>query len=166
MINEVILLCLSVILFMQASQRNKDWRGIVPLHSTRADVERLLGPSAKPEAYAEVYELGNEAVFIQYSSGPCRKERKGGYNVPTGTVIQLRVSSSEKPRFSDLRIDESKYEKTVDSELPGVLHYTNKEDGIAYEVQNGKVTSTNYFPAAKDHHLSCPVVKAKQPCKN
>jgi hypothetical protein len=54
----------------------------------------LWGPSAKPEGYAELYNLREEAVFIEYSSGPCRKDRNGGYNVPTGTVIQLSVSSA------------------------------------------------------------------------
>jgi hypothetical protein len=28
----------------------KEWRGIIPLHSTRADVEKLLGPPPNDEA--------------------------------------------------------------------------------------------------------------------
>ncbi len=132
------LLCSCITTFMIGLAQNVGWRGIVPLHSTREDVERLLGPSAKPDGYSEVYDLGKEAVFIKYSSGPCRKERKGGYNVPSGTVKQIRVSSSAKPQFSDLQIDENKYEKTVDPELPGVFHYVNREEGIAYEVQTAR----------------------------
>lgn len=151
----VILLCFCVAQSGTGFAQNEGWRGIVPLRSTRADVERLLGPPAKPEKYAEVYDLEEEAIFIEYSSGPCRKERKGGYNVPSGTVVQLRISLRVKPRFSELQIDESKYEKNADPELPGLLHYVNREEGIAYQVQEGKVTSTNYFPAAKDGHLSC-----------
>ena len=34
----------------------KGWRGIIPLHSTRADVERLLGqPTEETSKYSVVY---------------------------------------------------------------------------------------------------------------
>lgn len=161
---KVLLSCLCMILFTLGLTQDKGWRGIVPLHSTRADVERLLGPSAKPDGYAEVYDLGTEGVFVEYSSGPCRKDRKGGYNVPSGTVIQISVGSSTRPQFSALNLDLSKYEKSEDPELPGVLHYSNMEEGIAYEVQDGKVGSINYFPAMRDNHLRCPDSAVKQPC--
>ena len=165
MLFKVLLSSLCMILFPLKLTQDKGWRGIVPLHSTRVDVERLLGPSTKPDGYAEDYDLGDEAVFIEYSSGPCREDRKGGYNVPSGTVVQIRVSSSTRPQFSALHLDLSKYEKSVDPELPGVLHYMNREEGIAYEVHDGKVGSINYFPAKKDHHLSCSNSTVKQTCK-
>lgn len=39
-----LLLCASLVLLYTSSVAAKDWRGILPLHSTRADVEALLGP--------------------------------------------------------------------------------------------------------------------------
>jgi hypothetical protein len=36
--------CLGFLLCLVSSSDAKDWRGIVPLHSTRVDVEKLLEP--------------------------------------------------------------------------------------------------------------------------
>lgn len=154
--------CLCMMLFAVSSSQNKGWRGIVPLHSTRADVERVIGEPITPNGL--IYDSGTEGVFIEYSNEPCREGSPGGYNVPPNTVVQISVSSSTPPLFSDLNLDLSKYEKTADPELPGVLHYTNKEEGIAYEIQNGKVTGTSYFPSVKDNHLRCPATTTKKPC--
>lgn len=154
--------CMFVMLFTINSSQKAGWRGIIPLHSTRAQVERLIGSPIKPDGL--IYDLATENVFIEYSSGPCKKDKPGGYNVARDTVVQIRVSSSTPPLFSDLNLDLSRYEKTPDPELPGVLHYSNMEEGIAYEVQNGKVTSTNYFPSADDRHLRCPDSAAKKLC--
>src|SRR5688572_31602729 len=44
--------------------QEQGWRGIVPLHSTREDVERLVGP---PMSNGITYDLRNERVTIGYS---------------------------------------------------------------------------------------------------
>ena len=74
-----------------------DWRRLIPLQSTRADVERLLGPGK--EAYFAIYQLKEGSLFIEYSSGPCRPERKGGWNVSENVVVS--VSFSPKHRESE-----------------------------------------------------------------
>jgi hypothetical protein len=133
----------------------RGWRGLVPMQSTRADVEKLLGPSAD-DGYGVAYDLGGEAVTFEYSSGPCTKRRKGGWNLPVDTVIRIRVSASVKPRFSALDIDREKLKKIENTELPGVEYYVDSEKGIYYEVQGGLVITTEYGPAPKDNPLRCP----------
>ena len=61
------------------SAQDPDWHQIQPLRSTRVDVERLLGKSS--EGYSANYELEEGHLFIEYSSGPCTPERKGGLQV-------------------------------------------------------------------------------------
>lgn len=80
----VSLFLLLVILTKSHCANGQDWRQIVPLKSTRADVERLLGPTK--ELYFAVYQLKPGSLFIEYSSGPCSPERKGGWNVPRDVV--------------------------------------------------------------------------------
>lgn len=151
-----IVICLHVIL-TGVFQEEQGWRGLLPAHSTRADVERLLGPPKKPEAYLALYDLGSEAVFIEYSSGPCRKDREGGLNVPLNTVIRIVVNFEAGSPFSDLRLDKNKYEKTEDGHLPGVTYYYNEEEGVRVTVsENGTVASITYGLLAKDKHLLCP----------
>jgi hypothetical protein len=47
----------------------KEWHGIVPLHSTRAEVERLLGPSTDPtKGHASIHKTKNEVVLVVWRS--------------------------------------------------------------------------------------------------
>src|SRR5258706_11350897 len=101
-ITEIILSCCLVIVAAGLSY-GKDWHGVVPLHSTRADVERLLGPSKKPaKDYSSIHETEREVVLVEYSTGePC----SGGANkwkVPRGTVLSISVALRTEIRFSDL----------------------------------------------------------------
>src|SRR5215475_646532 len=75
----------------------QNWRQLMPLHSTRAEVEHLLGVTH--QAYSAQYQLKDGSLFIEYSSGPCRKEREGGYNVPIDVVIRLIFTPTVSPRF-------------------------------------------------------------------
>src|SRR5689334_25229461 len=58
------------LLFLQVHYiEAKPWRGIEPLHSTRADVERLMGSKVvRCGGSACIYDLGEEAVFVLYAT--------------------------------------------------------------------------------------------------
>lgn len=138
--------------------QSKGWRGIAPLHSTRADVERLLGPPIDPDKeYVSVHKLENEVVFIVYASGPpCGMDAQRMWKVPRGTVVSITTSPKTKIRFSELQIDENKYRKTDGGHVPGYTYYINEEDGLKFEVIKDEVASITYFPSAKDNSLRCP----------
>lgn len=148
-----LLVILSTIVLTEA----KEWRGIVPLHSTRVDVERLLGVSTNAcKALSCIYELANENVFILYASGPpCGSDGPSGWRVPRDTVIEVGVYSKRKRRLSDLRINEGKYQKKPNEELPGVFHYVSAEEGIKIEANGDTVLSITYFQSPRDNRLRC-----------
>jgi len=150
--NNILLLC-GLILVLSATGRAQEWRKIVPLKSTRADVERLLGPQER--SYGVVYELGDGVLSIEYSSGPCRKDRKGGWNVPEDVVISFSFSATHKPRFSSLKLNRSRFRRVVDRHTGGVINYINARDGIMYEVQGGIVQSVEYYPPKRYDYLHC-----------
>ena len=78
----VILGSLSLTVVLGGSCEAKSWRGIVPLKSTRADVERLLG---KPGKYNR-YQFENERVSFDYSNGRCEGSDHCLCLVPADTV--------------------------------------------------------------------------------
>ena len=82
--NITVFLC-SLVLVMVSRVSAQEWRKIAPLTSTRADVERLLGPNGR-SSYGVNYDLKDGILSIEYSSGPCTKERKGGWNVTEGVL--------------------------------------------------------------------------------
>ncbi|MEK6281605.1 MAG: hypothetical protein AABN95_14720 [Acidobacteriota bacterium] len=130
----------------------RGWRGIVPLHSNRADVERLLGHSTDPCKC--IYNTEDEIVSIDYASDRC-KNGQTGWNVAAGTVLSLRVAPKKVRRFSELQIDEIHYRKVKDLHTSWV-YYINDEEGTMFEVSSdGILGGINYIPAAIDASLRC-----------
>jgi hypothetical protein len=132
--------------------RAEEWKGIVPLHSTRADVIMKLGD---PNLSGDRYELKDETVTILYSDGLCKPSGSGGWNVPKDTVVEIIVVPNEDTTLSDLRLDLSRYVKTKDREIDNLYHYTNEAGGHAVTVLDGLVSHIDYMPAAKDNAMQC-----------
>jgi hypothetical protein len=141
---------------MSPPSGTKGWRGIVPLYSTRADVERLLGPGIN-ECKCGYY-LKDLNVFFYYSSENCKSGGSGGWDVPPNTVLRIVVYRKPTPRLSDLQIDESKFKKRYSGHLESMVSYVNDDEGLIIEVDedNGLVMGFDYVPAAEDRHLRCP----------
>lgn len=162
---KIILPCLFLMLVTAMPSSGKGWRGITPLHSTRADVERLLGPPEEPEKkHVSVHKLENEVVSIIYAAGPpCGKGMESGWQVPAGTVVDITVAPRTAMQLSDLKLDESKYKRMNGGHLIDVVYYIDKEEGIKIEVIKDEVASITYFPAEEDNHLHCPNSQQKPP---
>ena len=164
----IVIVALSLLLLMSTNQPNvkgQDWRQIVPLKTTRAEVERLLG--ATTTIYFAEYELKQGSLFIEYSSGPCRPERKGGWNVPKDVVTMIHFTPKRRTRIANLKLDPRKFRRVVDDHSIGILYYVNDEEGITYQVQSGKIDFVEYHPAKRDEHLYCgdPADEKQRPVK-
>jgi hypothetical protein len=123
------------------------------LRTTRAEVEALLGQ--KETAYYAEYKLTDGDIFIEYSSGPCRPDRKGGWNVPKDVVVSLHFYPKQRQRLADLKLNRKKLRKVTDRHAGRITYYINDHDGVVYEVQEGKVISIDYGPPQKFEHLYC-----------
>ena len=139
---------------------NQNWRQIVPLKSSRTDVEGLLGPTQ--QAFFATYQLKEGNLFIEYSSGPCTEERKGGWNVPKDVVISVSFSPKRKRRIAAIKLASKKFRKVIDQHVVGITYYINDKDGITYQVQEGKIDSVEYGPTKRDGHLYCGHQAAKK----
>src|SRR6185295_4172250 len=136
----------------------KGWRGIVPLQSTREEVDRLLGTDANRRECVEFlcsYHLRDANVQVKYAVGDCKKHR-GGWDVPPDTVIELEVTPKPNPQFSDLNLDLTRFKKTPMGHLEGAIYYVCEEEGFSVVVANGVVQSFRYEPTVEDRHLRCP----------
>ncbi len=146
-----------VILFLSAVVSHAEqWRGIIPLKSTRADVERLLG---KPN-HSGRYQFENERADIEYATGSCNIADRCECFVSVDTVIEIYVELEVELSFSTLNIDKVKFEKKIFPEDPNLAIYSNDERGIIYAVseRDDEVTTIQYLPSAKD----CEKVLKKQ----
>jgi hypothetical protein len=136
----------------------KGWRGIVPLHSTRADVEKLLGPPTERLAgNSDFYRTENETLIITYAGGlPCGiGEKYSQWRVPRDTVESIYITPGRVLPLSQLSINESKYKKRSGGHRPEDIYYINEQDGESLRVFMNEVMDITYSPAASDEHLRC-----------
>ncbi len=150
----ILLASASVIFCFVDTAKAQGWRGIRPLHSTREDVERLIGPPMQPNG--ATYDLKGERVNIGYSDLRCTKGWPYGWNVPARTVTAITIYPQPRPKLAELPIDISKSKKYVDPS--GVIHYNNDDEGLSVAVDPNEyeVMVIEYYPAATDAHLQCP----------
>jgi hypothetical protein len=157
-----ILLSVFILLFLSSISQAKEWRGLVPLHSTRKDVEKLLGlPPPPPDDGTMIYTLGETRsiyftdegkVFISYATQEFL-ERVGCLDsVPTDAVAFIQVTYKVKPSLSELHIDATRFITFDPSEPPniGFKAYVNDDDGMAICTQDGKVNDITHYPRAKE----------------
>jgi hypothetical protein len=152
------ILCLYPALFLEFNAEAKGWRGIAPLHSTRSDVERVLGPPTEQLAGNSVlYRTANETVIIDYAQGlPCGiGEKYSQWRVPRNTVESILITPNMGSPLSHLSIDEGKYKKISGGHRPEDVYYVNEQDGESLRVFQNQVMDITYSPAATDEHLRC-----------
>src|SRR5690348_7087329 len=124
------LISLTVILCVAASSKAQGWRGIRPLHSTRTDVEKLLGSPKQSPGVASTFEAKDGRVRVFYSSGFCKKGVANDWNVSSNTVVSLTFEPNYNLWIADLKLDMTKYERVPDPHIQSGVYYFSQEEGI------------------------------------
>lgn len=151
--------CVATLLLAAGAARAKEWRGVVPLHSTRADVERILG---RPQSDYWHYEFEEERAHVTYSGGPCEEGLPGGWNVPQETVVEIYTVPKKGLRLSDVPVPGRDYRKVRAAHTQHV-YYVDADEGVRYAALGDEVQSISYLPSAKDRPLSCGEYKYASP---
>jgi hypothetical protein len=154
----VVTLCLWITMSATVMGQARGWRGLVPLHSTRVDVERHLGPPTEVlSKYSMFYRTVNETVIVRYANGlPCGiGERYSQWRVPANTIETILVTPQNGFPVSQLSIAQTKFEKRSGGHRPEDIYYINDQDGESIRVYLGDVMSMTFYPGSNDAHLSC-----------
>lgn len=145
----------------------KDWRGIVPLHSTREDVEKLLGSPPPPPADGtriytlnkarSIYFLDEGEVYIVYAHQDIPDAVDCLGKVPEGTVLLIQITPKKEVRLTDLQLDKKRLRKFDPSEPKNIGYeaYLDAEEGLLVRAYKGRVDEICYLAKAEDKHF-CP----------
>ena len=165
MSSKQIILAVCVVLLSINSAAAKSWRGIEPLHSTRADVERLLGPPTDDkEPLRWEYKFPEEWVRINFSSGqPCEEGLPDGWKVSKDTVLGIDIILNDPKPTSEMLTAGKEFERVQTAHTPGLNYYIDSDEGIRFTDNNGFVSSISYGPAAKDKDYKCGESKYAAP---
>lgn len=156
---KVSIVCVATLLLMASMTQAKEWHGIVPLHSTRADVERLFG---QPQSDYWHYNFEEERAHITYADGQCEEGLPGGWNVSKDTVIEIYTMPKKNLKLSDISLPGKDYQQ-IRAAHTQHIYYVDAEEGVRYTVLEGIVQNISYIPSAKDKSASCGEYKYALP---
>ena len=131
------------------------WKGLVPLRSTRADVEKMLGAPTEVIGKSHSYKLKTENVSFTYAKGNC-SGADNDWNLPAGTILEIDVTPQTALSASDAGLDLSKFWKanTDDAELS---MFKNADLGVTVRTKgNSNVVNIKYGAASSDAVKACP----------
>ena len=132
----------------------------MPLQSTRADVEKLLGKPVSSRGSIVVYKTDEEEVAIIFSAGKCIRSGSERWNVPADVVITIELRPNKRALIQDLHLDPNKYRGVRQSHPENWFVYRNTEDGLMVETlryeNKDEVIVLTYFPGLKAKGLRCP----------
>lgn len=166
--NRSVIIAACLLLVAVNSAFAKSWRGIVPLHSTRDDVHKLLGKPSRPGDLFEDYNLRGYSVSVLYATESvldptetCHSPLRhwwGYYHVSvgTGTVLSVTISYDREIPLAKLKI--ANFKKFTKGEPDDTLSvdYFDAARGIQYSVRENKLNAIEYGPSAlTDAGLRC-----------
>jgi len=151
-----IFLSISILIFASTlfvHGQSNSWKGLTPLVSTRADVEKLLGKPKEEKVLCCNYKTPNESVSVNYAADKCDE----GWNVSKDTVLSLSVSANTDigKSFEELKLDKSKFFIIGTDTMDGI--WTNSEQGLQYYFStiDRAFLSLTYIPKSSNNNLRC-----------
>ena len=122
----------------------QEWRGLMPLRSTRADVVRLFGQCSDEKPWCE-FRIENEEILIVFS-------KPGDCAVARDTVLSIQRELLNETTFAALGLDPRRF-KSFDPSWPrgmGYRGYIDEKNGLLLKTFGGKIFQINYIAGKKD----------------
>ena len=128
-----------------------EWRGIVPLRSTRSDVVRLLN-QCSDQIQACRFKLDSEDVHILFSAGLSDYYHQCATRLPPDIVMFIAVRPREKLKLSDLHLDKRTLQYFTPT-APYKLKGYRSTDGLVVSLYEDRILQIFYLPRHSDEHL-------------
>ena len=132
-----------------------EWRGIVPLHSSRADIVRLFNACGdnKKRCFFSLEDQNVQIVFSGWQGlfGGCPS------SVPKDTVLLVRVRFNKPRPFKDLNINLKKFKSFDPASRSdfGYRAYIDEKSGLLIKSYKDQVIEFDYIASREDQAL-CP----------
>jgi len=143
------LLCLFILFITIQHVAAEEWRGIVPLRSTRADVARVFGECANAERFCE-FLIPNEEITITLSSNQDCPE-----GVPADTVLMIERQLQNGTTLTALGLNKRHF-KTFNPWYSGnndYRAYFDEKSGLLLKSFQGHIFQINYIPPKGERRI-------------
>lgn len=143
-----------LLLFLGGTLQAKEWRGIVPLTSSREDVIRIFKQCADENPSCE-FRFKNEDVHIEFSGVATSQLHKCSRQLPADTVLLVEIIPQEILRLKNLGINKKSLRAFKVNSMAGGEYrgYIDDKEGMVIKTYEGKIVQVDYIAALKDRHL-------------
>jgi len=148
-----IILCCCIVVVMTSGCFAEEWKGIMPLLSTRAEVIKLLGPPRHLLwDYRDFFEFENGVLTFTWIDPSCKRTypiKPDSAIQPNDLVLGISLRLQQPVPVTDLRIADG---PPYFSECFGGAQRscTVWRDGFGYSTSAGQVTDIGYGPSRAD----------------
>jgi hypothetical protein len=165
-----LLLIMGINAFAQSLSSELDIiKQIKQLESTHEDVKKILasykvGKYDEPN-HSETFSSEKIEIEVSYSTGNCSDDSNDAdeWNIEKGRVEFIDISFNDAVNFKDLRYDISAFRKErIFADKKEGFVYHDKSKGIAFLVENEKITSIFLIPSTNQSFLLCKNEKSKR----
>lgn len=132
-----------------------EWRGIVPLHSSRADIVRLFKVCGdnKKRCFFSIEDQNVQIVFSGWQGAFSGCPR----SVPKDTVLLVRIRLNKPMSMKDLKINLKAFKAfdPADASSMGYRAYIDEKSGLLIKSYKGQVVEFDYI-ASREDQAFCP----------
>ncbi|HEX5604524.1 MAG TPA: hypothetical protein VFX63_18310 [Pyrinomonadaceae bacterium] len=125
-----IVIAFTSLLLVGLQKKQIEWRTLVPLVTTRNEVEAQLGAPSSGKEYVWIYDTTEERITVWYGGGKSSGADGCRWDTPKETVFNFLLAPKKKVRLADLNIDLAKYRKQKALEMVQDYYYYNENEGI------------------------------------
>lgn len=139
----------------------KDWRGLIPLHSTREDVVQLMGewqwaPAGRTTTYqpltdSDPYYLPEGEIYFSYA--PRVDERRDSLprEIAPGLLLTIRFTPITPWEWSQLLPNRSAFRRLDPTSGESAFErYADDADGLIVRTNGGRIVELIYLPRGED----------------
>lgn len=133
------------------------WRTLVPLRSSRSDVERLFGTPDILLGARHLYKFESENVAFTYARGNC-DPFDSGWDVPVDTILKIEVTPQIVLPIGKSGFDLTKFRQT-EMDHPNLVIYTALEEGVTIHTKTIRdseaIVSIQFVASVREKGLAC-----------
>jgi hypothetical protein len=149
------LLCI-IFIFVQ-TVTGQEWKNIIPLKTTKAEIEKILGLPIEKVKYGEygfTYTSAEGKINVFYASERCKGEIRG-WNVETDTVLTFTLFPKDSRMINYREIRERTQDFILILSDTLANSFIDPEKGTDYVFSDGELVSITIAPKSSDNHLRC-----------
>lgn len=118
------------LLLIGFQKKQMEWRTLVPLVTTRNEVDAGLGAPISGKEYIFVYDTMDERVTVWYAGAKKAAADDCRWDTPNDTVFKFVFAPKKKVRLAAMNIDLSNFQKQKALEMVRDYYYYNENEGI------------------------------------